>query len=71
MKPRKFYKNNIFTGKLNSMKLKVTDEQLERWKNNEPIQVVMAHLTDTEREFLITGMSPEEQEKFYSEFKEP
>jgi hypothetical protein len=61
-------KQSILTGRLNMMDLPVTMEQLNRWMNGrELIQRVMPHLSPIEREFLISGMSPEEQENFFKE----
>jgi hypothetical protein len=61
---------SIISGNVNEMELDVTIEQLERWLNGrEKVQYVFPHLTATEREFLITGMSEAEQNKFYSSFE--
>lgn len=54
-------------GNINSMELNITEEQLTRWQNGELIQDVMPHLTPEQREFLITGMSIEEQNNFFKE----
>ena len=60
-----------FHGKVNEMDLPITMQQLEDWLNRKAlIQVIMPNLTDTQREFLITGMSEQEQNEFYSQFKE-
>jgi hypothetical protein len=62
---------SIISGKINEMELDVTKEQLERWLyGREKVQHVFPHLTATEREFLITGMSEAEQNKFYSQFQD-
>jgi hypothetical protein len=36
-----------------------TEEQYERWKDGELIQVAMPDLRSEDREFLISGMSPD------------
>lgn len=59
------YRDSIMTGKSNMMDLDVTSEQLDEWEAGGLIQNVMPNLTPTEREFLMTGMSEEEQEKYY------
>ena len=57
-----------FSGKINSLDLDVTGEQLERWMAGELIQNAMPHLTPDEREFLMTGITSEEwAEAFGSE----
>tara|TARA_R100001126_G_C4844936_1_gene158907 strand:- start:360 stop:554 length:195 start_codon:yes stop_codon:yes gene_type:complete len=48
------------TGEKNTMLLPVTNEQIDRWQNGELIQNVFPHLSPSEREFLISGVTPEE-----------
>jgi len=57
-------RKSMFTGKINVMDLDVTYDELERWMDGELIQKVFPHLTTDEREFLMTGTTPEEWEKF-------
>lgn len=58
-------KKSIITGKDHQMDLPVTEEQLTRWQRGELIQNVMPELTPVQREFLISGMTPEEQEEIF------
>jgi hypothetical protein len=53
-------RKSMFTGKINVMDLDVTHDELERWMDGELIQKVFPHLTTDEREFLMTGTTPEE-----------
>lgn len=53
-------KQSVMTGEKNTMLLPVTNEQIDRWQNGELIQNVFPHLTPSEREFLISGVTPEE-----------
>ena len=53
-------KESLFTGNINSMDLDVTEEQLQEWEGGRLVQDVFPHLTPEEREFLITGATPEE-----------
>jgi hypothetical protein len=55
------------TGKINQMELNVTQAQIDEWQGGELIQNVMPHLSDEEREFLISGMTPAEWNNFVSE----
>lgn len=57
-------RKSMFTGKINVMDLDVTHDELERWRDGELIQKVFPHLTTDEREFLMTGTTPEEWGKF-------
>tara|TARA_B100001094_G_scaffold260185_1_gene260582 strand:- start:2160 stop:2339 length:180 start_codon:yes stop_codon:yes gene_type:complete len=45
-----------FSGKLNSIEIPVTKEQLQRWRDGELIQNAMPNLTPDEREFIKTGL---------------
>lgn len=58
---------NPFTGKTNSMELDVTPEQLSDWQNGTLIQDAMPQLTPEEREFLITGFLPQEQDDIFTD----
>ena len=53
-------KTSVMTGEKNEMLLPVTNEQIERWEGGALIQDVFRHLTPSEREFLISGVTPEE-----------
>lgn len=53
-------RRSIITGKINTMDLPINEEQLDRWQAGELIQKVMPHLSDDQREFLKTGITPEE-----------
>ena len=58
------------TGISHTMDLDVTEEQLIDWRNGKLIQKVMSHLTREEREFLITGITPEEWDNTFMELEE-
>lgn len=59
-------RTSILTGKDSNMEISMSEEQYNRWKSgNELIQVIFPDLSPEEREFLITGMSLEEQKKFF------
>ncbi len=60
-------RTSIITGNVNTMDLPITSDQLDSWMNGKLIQNAMPHLTATQREFLITGMSEEEQNKLYNQ----
>jgi hypothetical protein len=59
-------RESILTGKTNQLDLPVTLEQIQIWQNGTPIQNVMSHLSIQEREFLISGMSKEEQQLIFN-----
>jgi hypothetical protein len=52
------------TGKVNTRDLPVTEDQLRNWlEGHVLIQHAMPHLSDEQREFLISGVTPEEWHK--------
>jgi len=53
-------RRSILTQKVNTMNLNVTEEQLIRQKQGEIVQDVFPELSADEREFLISGITPEE-----------
>ena len=56
---------SILTGITRSVELPVTKAELERWSNGELIQYVFPHLSDDDREFLMTGITPEEWDSIH------
>lgn len=54
------------SGIVHVMNIDVSHEQLARWRKGELIQNAMPHLTDDEREFIMTGITPEEWSDFMS-----
>lgn len=55
-----------FTGKPNTMNLNIDPEKYAAWARGEGphIQDAFPHLTPDEREFLISGTTPEEWDKY-------
>ena len=49
-----------FSGKLHSAVINVTQKQLDLWESGMLIQDAMPNLTANEREFIKTGITPEE-----------
>ena len=56
-------KTSPFTGRVHTMELPVTLQQIKRWENGEYIQNVFPDLTPGQREFIMTGITDEEWEK--------
>ncbi len=57
-------KKSLITGEYHTMDIPVTRQQLTKWDCGELIQNVMPHLTLEQREFLISGTTPEEWELY-------
>lgn len=60
-------KTSMFSGNENTREIDVTPEQIARWKGGELIQNVMPHLSGDDREFLISGITPEEWKSYFGE----
>ena len=56
----KIRKRSIMSGEYNSMDIEVTIKQLADWEGGKLIQNVMPELSSDEREFIMTGITPEE-----------
>ncbi len=56
---------SAITGKIHSLEIDISPEQWKRWKAGELIQDVCPHLSVDDREFLISGSTKEEWEKFF------
>jgi endo-1,4-beta-mannosidase len=55
-------KKSMLSGKAHSMELDITQEQLDRWESvdKQLVQVAFPNLSSSEREFLMTGITPTE-----------
>lgn len=55
----KVYRQCRITKQLNAMDIDVTEEQLRLWEEGMLVQEAMPHLSPDEREFLMTGITPQ------------
>lgn len=60
----KITRRSPFTGIVHEMELDITDEHLARLSTGAPIQQALGHLPPEQREFLISGITPEEWDIF-------
>ena len=60
-------RTSMISGKTNSMELPITNAQLDRWTGGELIQNVFPDLEIDQREFLMTGITPEEWNRTFGE----
>ena len=56
-----------FSGNTNSMEIEVTQEQLSSWESGVLIQNAMPNLSADEREFIMTGITPEEWDSAFKQ----
>jgi len=59
-------KKSLFTGTINSMDLPVTQEEIDDWISGQLIQDVFPYLSREQREFLMTGTTPEEWNEVFA-----
>jgi hypothetical protein len=57
----------MFTGITRTRDLPVTEDQLDAWYNGTVIQNAMPHLSVSDREFIMTGVTDEEWEDAFGE----
>ena len=55
-------RRSSLSGKMHTMDLPITQEELTRWDAGELVQNVFPYLTPSQREFLMTGVTEEEWE---------
>jgi len=61
----KIKRTSPITGITRTRDIDVTKEQLVRWEAGALIQDVMGHLSPSEREFIITGITDDEWQTLY------
>lgn len=55
------------SGKTTTMEIDVTQSQLDSWESGQLIQNAMPNLSEDEREFILTGITPEEWDSMFGE----
>jgi len=60
----------MFSGKINTMDLPVTMSQMNDWLSGKLIQDAMPNLSVEQREFIMTGLTPEEQTKMFDSIED-
>lgn len=68
----KVTKQSQFTGKFHTRELDITMEQWLRWDNGQGphVQDCFPHLSADDREFILTGVTPEEWEAAFGDEEE-
>ena len=56
----KITRKSMITGTSNTMEIDVSLDQIRQWETGTLIQNAMPHLNPDEREFIKTGITPEE-----------
>lgn len=55
-------------GKTESVEIDVTEEQIKSWKDGALIQDAMPHLSQSDREFIMTGITDEQWHATYGDY---
>lgn len=58
-------RRSMFTGKIHQVDLPVTQEQIDRYNNGVLLQNAFPDLTSEQREFIKTGVTPEEWKEVF------
>lgn len=61
----KITRTSPFSGKTNTREIPVTQEQIDAWRGGVLIQDAMPNLSADDREFLMTGTTPEEWKELF------
>jgi len=56
----KITRESVLSGITRTKEIEVTPEQFSNWENGMLIQKAMPHLSADDREFMMTGITPEE-----------
>lgn len=63
-------RTSMLTGKVHTLDIPVTIEQLDKWERGELIQRAMPNLSDDDREFIMSGITQDEWEEHMIEPEE-
>jgi hypothetical protein len=61
----KITRESTLTGVTRTLDIDVTQEQINKWQSGSYIQDAMPHLSADDREFLISGITPDEWKKAF------
>lgn len=60
-------RTSLLSGITHTRDIPCTAEQLQAWQNGQYIQNAMPNVSDSDREFLISGVTPEEWDEAFGE----
>lgn len=60
-------RRSLVSGVIRTLDLPVTEDQIEAWEQGMKIQDAMPNLTDSQREFILTGVVDTEWDMLYKE----
>lgn len=56
-----------YSGEERTIDLPITEEQIKAFENGEHVQNAFPHLNADQREFILTGMTPDEWDRLFPE----
>jgi hypothetical protein len=62
-----FERKSMLSGKVHTREINVTQAQIDAWEAGATIQSVMADLSADDREFIMTGITPDEWDEAFGE----
>lgn len=62
-------RRSLLSGIIRTLNMPVTEEQINMWERGMLIQKAMPNLSESQREFLMTGITDEEWEEEFGEEK--
>ena len=65
-----FIRTSILSGITRTKEFDITEDQYDAWRKGALIQNVMPHLSDDEREFIMTGITKDEWDEIGAEIEE-
>lgn len=60
-------RRSMLTGVVRTREINITEQELEQWRLGKHIQWLCPHLSADDREFLISGSTPEEWDDAFPE----
>jgi len=60
-------RTSSITGKVHQMEIPVTEEQMEAYNKGELLQRAFPNLTAEQREFIFSGITPEEWDSVFTD----
>ena len=63
----KITKTCVYTNRKNTMDIDITEEQYEQFKQGGDIDEIMPSITYEERQFLLTGALPDDEDSLYND----
>jgi hypothetical protein len=61
-------RKSSISGNMNTMDIPISEDHLRLWQSGQMIQDVMPNITADQREFILSGITPEEWDEAFKDF---